>query len=161
MGPAYNEPRFDGAEPIPEIMRATPLLTHADSFPLGGNDHNLLVDLNAILISENTRKHDLGPIADCIHLWRQYHMKARCYPLFLFYFHTRTEQEYKGGGSLRVENRNNSTDSSLTTMQYERTQNSNKHLSCASTALKFSHMLQNTKENFRDDSTSLMAHVQS
>lgn len=43
-------------------------LTYADSFPFGGDDHDLLVDFNAVLISQHTWKHDLGPIADCVHL---------------------------------------------------------------------------------------------
>lgn len=48
-------------------------LTYADGFPFGGDDHDLLVDLNAVLISQHTRKHDLRPIADGVHLqgWHQ------------------------------------------------------------------------------------------
>lgn len=45
-----------------------PPLTHADSFPLGGDDHDLLIDLDAILVPEDPRQHDLCPIADRIHL---------------------------------------------------------------------------------------------
>lgn len=70
LGPALSEPGCDGAEGT----RESPRLTHADCFPLGGDDHNLLIDFDAILISENTWKHDFCPIADCIHLQRQHDM---------------------------------------------------------------------------------------
>lgn len=42
--------------------------TYADCLPFGGDDHDLLVDFDAILVPENTRKHDLRPIADGVHL---------------------------------------------------------------------------------------------
>lgn len=43
-------------------------LTHADCLPFGGDDHDLLIDLNAVLVAQDTWEHDLCPVADGIHL---------------------------------------------------------------------------------------------
>ena len=64
MGSALSKPGCDGAAGA----SASSPLTHADRFPFGGDDHDLLVDFDAVLVSENSRKHDLCPVADCIHL---------------------------------------------------------------------------------------------
>lgn len=42
--------------------------THADGLPFGGDDHDLLVDLDAVLVPEDARQHDLRPVADGIDL---------------------------------------------------------------------------------------------
>ena len=42
--------------------------TKSNTLPLGCDNHNLLVHFNAILISKDSWKHDLGSIADSIHL---------------------------------------------------------------------------------------------
>ena len=36
----------------------------ADGYALGGADDDLLVDLDAILVAQNARQHDLGAVAD-------------------------------------------------------------------------------------------------
>ena len=67
-GTPLSEPGCDGAGGT----RAPSPLTHADGFPFGGDDHNLLIDFNAVLVSEDAREHDLRPVADGVHLqgWR-------------------------------------------------------------------------------------------
>lgn len=36
----------------------------ADGFTLGGDDDDLLVDLDSVFVTEDTGEHDLGTIAD-------------------------------------------------------------------------------------------------
>ena len=45
-----------------------PRLTDADGLALGRYDDDVLVDLNAVLVAQNARQHDLGPVADGVHL---------------------------------------------------------------------------------------------
>lgn len=43
-------------------------LTCADGLSLSGDDHHVLVELNAILVAQDARQHDLGAIADGVDL---------------------------------------------------------------------------------------------
>lgn len=42
--------------------------TCADSLALGRYDNNILVNLDAIFVAEDTGEHDLGPVADGVDL---------------------------------------------------------------------------------------------
>jgi hypothetical protein len=46
--------------------------TQCNSFSLGRHNHNFLVQLNAILISQHTWQHDFCSIAHSIHLHKKY-----------------------------------------------------------------------------------------
>lgn len=45
-----------------------PTLTCADGLALGRYDDDVLVDLDAVFVAEDPRKHDLCPVADGVHL---------------------------------------------------------------------------------------------
>lgn len=63
-GEPVSEPGCSGAGG----PRAPSPLTHADSFPFGGDDRHLLVDLDPVLVPEDAWEHDLRAIADGVHL---------------------------------------------------------------------------------------------
>lgn len=52
--------------PPPQLL--PPPLTCADGLPLSGDDHHVLVHLDAVFVAQDPRQHDLGAVADGVDL---------------------------------------------------------------------------------------------